>query len=137
LSRLPGNEVFREHPGEADAFLSPTRAEPEEGNFVAVLGAAELRQRIVDGQGTEPDLHDDHLRARAFSLRKMQELRQADGAFALYEPGRPSRLSVPRSMRDEVLRYHHEDALAGHPGSAKTAKSIQEWLYWPDLRGSV
>jgi hypothetical protein len=43
LSRLPGNEVFREDPGEADAFLPPTRAEPEEANFVAVLGAAELR----------------------------------------------------------------------------------------------
>jgi hypothetical protein len=124
LSRLPGNEVFREDPGEADAFLPPTRSEPEEGNFVAVLDAAEVRQRIVDGQGMEPELHDDHLRAKAFPLRRTQELRQADGAFALYEPGRHPQLYVPRSTRDEVLRYHHEDALAGHPGSAETARSI-------------
>jgi hypothetical protein len=129
LSRLPGNEVFREDPEEADAFLPPTQAEPEEENFVAVLGAADLQQRIVDSQGVEPELHDDHLRARALSLRKAQELRQADGAFALYEPGSPPRLYVPRSMRGEVLRYHHEDTLAGHPGSADTARSIQELLY--------
>jgi hypothetical protein len=89
LSRLPGNEVFREDPEEADAFLPPTWAKPEEENFVANLGAADMQQQIVDSQSAEPELHEDHLRTRAFPLRKTQELKQADGAFALYEPGRP------------------------------------------------
>jgi hypothetical protein len=80
LFRLTGNEVFREDPEEADTILPPTRAEPEEENFVAVLGAADLRQRIVDSQGAEPELYNDHLSARAFPLRKAQEL---------YEPRRP------------------------------------------------
>jgi hypothetical protein len=133
LSRLPGNEVFRVLL-EADVFLPSTWAEPEEENFLAVLSAADMRQWIINSQGAEPKLHDDHLRARAFPLQEAQELKQADGTFAVYEPEKPPRLYLPRG---EFLHHHHEDALAGYPGSAETARYIQKWLYWPDIRGSV
>jgi hypothetical protein len=137
LSRLPGNQVFWEDPEEADDFLPPTQPKPEEENFVAVLGAADLRQGIIDGQGEELKLHDGRRKAKTFPLHKAQELRQANGTFTLFEPRNPPRLYVLRSMRDAVLRYYHEDAIAGHPGITETARSIWGWLYWPDFCGSV
>jgi hypothetical protein len=56
---------------------------------MAVLSATDLRKRIIDSQGAESELQDHFQRIKTFPLRKAQELRQANGAFTLFEPGKP------------------------------------------------
>jgi Integrase zinc binding domain len=44
-------------------------------------------------------------------------------------------LSVPRGpLRDTLLNYHHDAAVPGHRGFAKTLSSIRRSYFWPTLR---
>ena len=47
------------------------------------------------------------------------------------------RLHVPVSMRDDILRAHHESPLAGHLGVTRTAHRINQRYYWPNLWSTV
>lgn len=43
------------------------------------------------------------------------------------------KLVVPRSLRAEVLRECHDEALAGHLGIFKTRKRVAQSYYWPKM----
>jgi len=44
------------------------------------------------------------------------------------------RLYVPASMRTEVLRVHHDHALAGHGGTHSTLEKVRRFFWWPAMR---
>jgi hypothetical protein len=75
LSRQPGDEVFVEHPAEAEVYLPPERIEPEEPEFLAFLNTAELYRRIIRAQTTDPQLRDENRQHLVHQLREGQDLR--------------------------------------------------------------
>ena len=44
----------------------------------------------------------------------------------LYVPNNPD-------VRLDILRFHHNHRLAGHPGITKTIKNIRRQFYWPQM----
>ena len=43
-------------------------------------------------------------------------------------------LVVPRSLKDEVLRYCHDNKLSGHLGQAKTVLKVKQRFFWHGLQ---
>jgi hypothetical protein len=100
---------------------------------LAFLNAAELHRRIVEAQTTDPQLQDENRQQLVNQLREGQDLRCQDGIYGLHEAEKLPRLYVPQEMRKDTLQYHHEDALAGHPGTAETTRAVREEFFCPGL----
>ena len=47
------------------------------------------------------------------------------------------RLLVPDSLQQEFIRLHHDHPTAGHFGSIKTLKRLQQRYMWPHMRANV
>jgi hypothetical protein len=82
-------------------------------------------------------LRDENRKQLVNQLREGQDLRCQDGVYRLNEAEKPLRLYVPQEMRNDTMQYHHEDALAGHPGTAETTRAVREEFFWPGLRLDV
>ena len=44
---------------------------------------------------------------------------------------------LPKELREEVMRNHHDDLLAGHVGYYKTLQRINQWYWWPGMGKEV
>jgi hypothetical protein len=99
--------------------------------FLAFLNAAEFHRRIVEVQTTNPQLRDENRQHLVNQLCDDQDFRCQDGGYRLHEAENPPRLYVPQEMRKDTLRYNYEDALPGHPGTAKTTRAVREEFFWP------
>ncbi|KAL5525062.1 hypothetical protein ACEPAF_8931 [Sanghuangporus sanghuang] len=47
------------------------------------------------------------------------------------------RLYVPASIREDVMKEHHDSTLAGHPGATKTIQLITRRYWWPRMSADV
>ena len=47
------------------------------------------------------------------------------------------KLFVPENLRLEILKEHHNSALAGHPGSKATSELVSRRFWWPKWRQEV
>ncbi|KAL5520683.1 hypothetical protein ACEPAF_2684 [Sanghuangporus sanghuang] len=47
------------------------------------------------------------------------------------------RLYVPASIREDVMKEHHDSTLAGHPGATKTIQLIACRYWWPRMSADV
>ena len=43
------------------------------------------------------------------------------------------RLCVPPNKRDEVLKWVHDEPLAGHLGQSRTREKATQRFYWPKM----
>ena len=46
-------------------------------------------------------------------------------------------LVVPKELREEIMKTHHDDLLAGHVGYYKTLQRINQWYWWPGMANEV
>src|SRR5881398_1912146 len=44
---------------------------------------------------------------------------------------------ISRPLRNDIIRAHHDPALAGHPGEHKTTELILRDYWWPTIRADV
>ena len=64
-----------------------------------------------------------------------KEWRREDEGLVFWE----HRLYVPRDakLREDIIRVHHDDPLAGHPGRHKTHELITRSYWWPGISAQV
>ena len=48
-------------------------------------------------------------------------------------------LYVPRNkeLREDIIRIHHDDPIAGHPGRYKTQELITRDFWWPGMQREI
>ena len=46
-------------------------------------------------------------------------------------------LVLPMQLREEVMKAHHDELLAGHCGYFKTTQKIQRWYWWPGMSAEI
>lgn len=85
------------------------------------------------------------------ALNNPQEIPDADlrsriTNFSLHEgilryrhaPGLPERTCLPKgTIRQKVLRHHHDSASASHPGPMRTLQALILYFYWPGMEADV
>ena len=133
LSRDPGTEVFADDADLLEDLLPPEQNTKNQNRYFASILAQDLRERILQAQINEPvDVTD----ADRY-LQPAQTLQFSEGAYYVYELGKPPRIYVPYSCRGDGIKYFHEDPLASHPGADETLRTIRENHFWPRMRSDI
>jgi hypothetical protein len=44
---------------------------------------------------------------------------------------------IPKSLRERVIQYHHDESHAGHGGMKKTKDLIRKRAYWPGVFSDI
>jgi hypothetical protein len=52
------------------------------------------------------------------------------------ESGAP-KIVIPVSLREQVIRQHHDPVFAGHQGEKTTLSSLRLHYYWPSMLKDV
>ena len=115
------------------------------------------RDRFKKGQATVPWMRDliEHLKGNTIpSMDKQSQriMRESPTRFFLTKDGILVRKGVtkgrakrgitiqwvvPPSLRDDIMRAYHDEAIAGHLGQDMTYYRIAEHFWWPKLRDTV
>ena len=104
---------------------SLSRSFPEEPHSVASV--ADWRSELASDEDVQ-----------RLQSQKPDEFRvNQRGALCHVHPTYGERLVVPRSQRAAVIRALHDDQLAGHTGSRRTLRRVQERYFWPGLTKDV
>ncbi len=129
----PAGEERREHGKQqrnpkAPSTSKPTSVAPSEcarPNSHAHVENPSLFDDIRAAYATDPKFTDDHF------LKGMQ---YKDGLWFVGE-----KVVVPNSplVRNRVMQEHHDNALAGHRGVAKTKELVERTFWWPNLREDI
>jgi hypothetical protein len=53
-----------------------------------------------------------------------------------YASGKP-KILIPISLREQVIRQHHDPVFAGHQGEKRTLSSLRVYSYWPSMSKDV
>ena len=69
--------------------------------------------------------------------RVWHQLRTQDGVLMRIGGNGVSQFVVPDSLKKDVMRHVHDEALAGHMGVGKTFQRLRESFYWPGYSTSV
>ncbi|KAL5498599.1 hypothetical protein ACEPAH_1953 [Sanghuangporus vaninii] len=70
--------------------------------------------------------------AKEEETERPKSVKMRDGGWRL-----GSRWYVPASVREVVMKEHHDSTLAGHPGATKMIQLILRRYWWPKLSGDV
>ena len=77
------------------------------------------------------------------AVRQLQEQKPTEfmtnqrGALCHLHPTFGEQLVVPKSQRDGIIRTLHADQLAGHTGSRRTIRRVQERYFWPGMTRDI
>lgn len=84
----------------------------------------ELVDRVKQSKGTIDDLVSQKI------VTKDATVSQSDGCTFIN-----GLLYIPQDLpiREEIIRLHHDDPSAGHPGVARTIELITRSYWWPGL----
>ena len=91
-----------------------------------VIGNNELEERIK--MAYQKDSH-----ASRVLEEPIAGFTQSETGLVLFQ----GRIYVPESVRNEVIRIHHDEPTAGHRGIYKTTEAIGQNYYFPRLRKKV
>jgi len=89
--------------------------------LMAMIKALEERRPERDGAAYPLKLITDHINLEYFMTKKLSYRRQADG----------------HELRPCIIQEHHDTALAGHPGRAKTLDLLDRKYYREEMRKDV
>lgn len=131
LSRCPLSADSSPHEPHAEIELSAVLDTIDVAD--AQLSDQELQPIVRHLLGpTTPSSWRIQRRARLFTLH--------DGVLYRknYEPhGRPWLLVVPRLLRKDIIRAHHDDPTAGHLGFSKTYFRIRDRYFWNGMSRTI
>ena len=85
----------------------------------------------------EGELPEDQERAEKVKRNRDMYIIKENRLWQAHSKGEASRLVIPESMREEVLREHHSNPLAGHLRGERYYNNIRKRYFWPGMMKDV
>ena len=115
----------------------------DDNKDITLLKAEHFRQNVFDLNGPEDDIRARILRHRknkdkvvikALASKEVHWKEHDDGLVTWKD-----RIYVPKdkSLREQIIRLHHDLPSAGHPGRYKTQELITRNYWWPRIQSDV
>lgn len=115
--------------------------------LLSALARTPLFHKIVEAQQEDPSINRDAIRWRDLQNRPHRTTEEQafldrnrltdSGSWRRNIEQEKWKLQVPESLRSRVIWEYHDAALAGHPGTEETIRSIQEIFYCPGINREV
>ncbi len=81
-----------------------------------------IEKALKDATGTKWIIKDECV----FHTRKQRQKKE-----------KSLQLVLPKCLREDIMKSHHDDLLGGHCGYLKTINKIAQWYWWPKMKSDI
>ena len=108
-------------------------------SFTTSANSSSLLADILQAQALDPFLQQVVAGVEGSDDGTYRDFHTDERGLLCYQRNQDAvpRVCVPKVNRDAVLHAAHGGVLTGHPGSARTAASVAQFFWWPNLHRDV